>query len=143
MWVSPNKLKFVATSAIVLTSGLVGGGALPASAAPGSAAVDGPTPQPREAAGKYVTNCIQASGTSYIWTKKNPRTCAGWLDIYVGGNRVGHVNEAAVQAMAHPTVKCVIEGSMAVLELAFGSETVIGWVFIASTLTFAGMDCAN
>jgi hypothetical protein len=139
------------TTAVVTITGCSIAGAAPANAAQtsssGSASAAGTKlPHPHEAAGKYVLSCIEGNGTSYVWTDNDPKACGGWLDIYIGGEQIAHVNEAELNGVVDPSVECVWSASGAVFGLvaiAVAPESPLGWIVAVNDLALAGYTCAR
>lgn len=44
-----------------------------------------------DVAGQYYSFCIWWNGTSALWTNNDPYACQGWLDVYINGAQVAHL----------------------------------------------------
>lgn len=44
-----------------------------------------------DVAGQYYSFCIWWNGTSALWTNNDPYACQGWLDVYINGQQVAHL----------------------------------------------------
>lgn len=49
------------------------------------------TANPDDVAGQYYSFCIWWNGTSALWTNNDPYACQGWLDVYINGQHVAHL----------------------------------------------------
>ena len=122
------------------------GGVVAAAPAPVPVPTPGTAPslvRPLENSGQYYYQCIFTSGTSYTWAAGSVRNCPGWLNVYIGGTLIAHVNERVINGVIHPTVECYWAAANAVVGLVIGAEVPVGWVLIASDLALAGFTCHN
>ncbi|MEU8391399.1 hypothetical protein [Micromonospora sp. NPDC048843] len=105
-----------------------------------------PAPAGADPTGQYTSYCIGTNGVSFLWTTDYYR-CNGWIDRYINGNQVAHLdyrNHYAEWQRGIPgvviSVDCAVAGALVGLTLAF---TPVGWVSVGLSLVGLGWSCRN
>lgn len=93
----------------------------------------------REPAGKYYSFCISL-GVSHPWTGKAPASCPGYLDVYINGDHVAHVNTGRNGGMI--SVTCAGGIALGLVTLFAPGGEVVGWA-LAGTLAGIGFTIAG
>ncbi|MFC5369272.1 hypothetical protein [Arcanobacterium bovis] len=88
---------------------------------------------PKEEAGQYYYMCTNM-GQQYPWNHPaDPNKCPGWLDVYIGGKNVAHVN-TGMAGKPDVTASCVAGLAFTVISLV-----VPGGVFVDGGRIAVGM----
>ncbi|ABY22017.1 hypothetical membrane protein [Renibacterium salmoninarum ATCC 33209] len=89
--------------------------------------------------GEYEYFCINL-GVGYNWNDKAPNSCPGWLDVYISGNHVGHINTGGSGGLDVPA-SCVLGGAFFTITafLPGGVVVDLGWVSVSTTLAALGI----
>lgn len=95
--------------------------------------------QLREPAGQYYSFCINL-GVSHNWTNNNPSTCPGYLDVYIGGKQVAHLNIGA--SAGSITWTCAAGVGLGMVTVFAPGGAVVGWA-LAGTLSGIGLTLAS
>ncbi len=93
----------------------------------------------REPAGQYYSFCINL-GVSHSWTNNDPSTCPGYLDVYIGGKQVAHLNIGA--SAGSITWTCAAGVGLGMVTVFAPGGAVVGWA-LAGTLTGIGLTLAS
>lgn len=105
-----------------------------------SAQSDGPAPP--EPAGQYYSFCTNL-GMSFNWTSNDPATCPGYLDVYIGGQQVSHLNIGGSPGSV--LWSCALGVGVSMVTIFAPGGAVVGWA-LAGTLSSIGltlMGCAG
>lgn len=104
--------------------------ALPAPAAPAPDSVE-----PQDVAGQYYTYCINM-GVSHSWDGNAPESCPGYLDVYISGQHVAHLNMGATTATI--TWSCAIGVAVGTVSVFLPGGIPAGWAAVG-VLTNMGL----
>ncbi|KUM40221.1 hypothetical protein [Arthrobacter sp. EpRS71] len=138
-------------AALAVSAGLALTGLTPANATepagPTRAAVveipaDAKSPAPPEPAGQYYSFCTNL-GLSFNWSSNDPATCPGFLDVYIGGQQVAHLNIGGSPGTMLWSCALGVGGAMVTVFAPGGA--VVGWalVQVISGIGLTLMGCAG
>jgi hypothetical protein len=101
------------------------------------------TPAHAEPAGQYSYICIGTDGSGHTFTAAYYR-CNGWLDKYINGNKIAHVDERRNYAK----YQAGIPGNVLSVECAVALVVTliappVGWVATPAGLIGLGFACRN
>lgn len=104
-------------------------------------------PASAEPAGKYDYYCTGVDGVQRSWNTSPLASCNGWMDVYISGKRINHVNYANAYIryqLSRPThvisLSCVVSGAGFLLSVP-GSTTGVGVAATVASLASLGMSC--
>lgn len=86
---------------------------------------------PMDVAGQYYYFCIWFNGVSYNWNGNNPTDCQGYLDVYINGSHVAHLQNGGRYV---PSMSCQIGIATQIVSIfipGFGASSwaVAGWLW--------------
>ncbi|MCR1160784.1 hypothetical protein NEK97_04855 [Paenarthrobacter sp. UW852] len=144
-YLSKIAIVLTASAALILT-GLAPATAAEPPAQTHAAAVEIPaelnSPAPPEPAGQYYSFCTNL-GMSFNWTSNDPATCPGYLDVYIGGQQVSHLNIGGSPGSV--LWSCALGVGVSMVTIFAPGGAVVGWA-LAGTLSSIGltlMGCAG
>ncbi len=83
-----------------------------------------------DVAGQYYSFCIWWNGTSALWTNNDPYSCEGWLDVYINGQQVAHLQNGG-KPLA--TISCQLSAATGIMTIFTGvlnsGWAVAGWLW--------------
>ena len=107
-------------------------------------------PANAEPAGQYDYYCTGVDGLQRSWNTSPRASCNGWLDVYIGGKRIAHLNNnnAYIRRQLsnpngpHVTVECVLSATGLYLTIPL-TLTVVGVVATALAAYEFGLNCLS
>ncbi|ACL41310.1 hypothetical protein Achl_3353 [Pseudarthrobacter chlorophenolicus A6] len=81
------------------------------------------TPGTDDVAGQYYSFCIWWNGKSALWTNNDPYACEGWLDVYINGQHVAHLQNGG-EPLA--SISCQLSVATGVMQV-FTGGLYSGW----------------
>jgi len=88
-----------------------------------------------DVAGQYYSFCISL-GVSHPWTGKSPASCPGYLDVYINGDHVAHLNTGHNGGPL--SFSCAGGVALGLVTLFAPGGEVVGWA-LAGTLAGIGL----
>lgn len=88
-----------------------------------------------DVAGQYYSFCINL-GVSYPWTGKSAASCPGYLDVYINGDHVAHLNTGHNGGPL--SFSCAGGVALGLVTLFAPGGEVVGWA-LAGTLAGIGL----
>lgn len=81
------------------------------------------TPGTDDVAGQYYSFCVWWNGTSALWTNNDPYACEGWLDVYINGQHVAHLQNGGKPLAS---INCQLSVATGVMQV-FSGGLYSGW----------------
>jgi hypothetical protein len=80
--------------------------------------------QPLDVAGQYYGVCINL-GVGHAWDPKKANSCPGYLDVYISGNHVAHLNTGGGGGSI--TWSCALGIGLSIVQVFGPGGIGVGW----------------